>query len=511
MSGIKHTIKQLKLLLTRIPLILRTLILHGIHMSPVSGKQDLRTELITVLIRSFVSGDDRKTMTETQKNSMRDPGIKGPMWVAKITLPQPELDVRDAVLRAIEILGTGQETFDIPGIKAVEAEWTGYRSGVDKKEPQPDISEEEKYRALRKEITSDMTILYMHGGAYMLVPSSSPIAQVTHRTHRLLDPCTHRVPVSNLSRLTGAQVLSVRYRLAPQNPFPAALVDALTAYLSLIHPPKGSLHEPVPANKIVIAGDSAGGNLTIALLQTLLTLRRASRPITFHGQEVDVELPAGVVGISPWCDVSLSMPSVVNYRKFDYMDIRPGRVDVPDYSTPFTPIAFSPDDLWPCSPPRVDTFCNATITRHPLVSPIAASPGLWKDAPPVFISVGEECLADEGLILARRMHQGGVSVVAEMFEGKPHCHGLIMLSTPTGKKFFESLSKFCSGAVAGEVTPTGVLTHYGFKLRSSRQIPLEKACEVSDEEVEERLRVNAKWRIESEKVLQKEWRERARL
>ncbi|KAJ5792825.1 uncharacterized protein N7503_008803 [Penicillium pulvis] len=494
MSDMKHTITQLKLLVSRIPLILRTLILHGIRMSPVSGKQDLRTELVTVIIRSFVSGDDRKTMSETQKNSMRDPGIKGPMWVAKVTLPQPEMDVRDAVLHAIELLGNGQETFDIPAVNEVGAEWTGYRRGVGKNEPQPDISEEEKYRALRKDITSDMTILYLHGGAYMM-----------------MDPCTHRVPVSNLSRLTGAQALSVRYRLAPQNPFPAALVDALTAYLSLIHPPKGSLHEPVPANKIVIAGDSAGGNLTFALLQTLLTLRRASRAVTFHGEEVNIELPAGVAGISPWCDVSLCMPSVVNYRKYDFMDIRPGGVDVPDYAKPYTPFAFPADDAWPASPPRVDTFCNAPSTDHPLVSPMAASPDLWKDAPPVFITVGEECLTDEGLVLARRMHKAGVSVVAEMFEGKPHCHGLLMLSTPTGKKFLEGLAGFCSGAVKGVVTPTGVLTHYGFKLRSTRQIPLEEACEVGDEEVDERLRENKKWRMESEKVLQKEWRERARL
>ncbi|KAJ5539824.1 hypothetical protein N7513_008156 [Penicillium frequentans] len=486
MSDMKHTITQLKLLVSRIPLILRTLILHGIRMSPVSGKQDLRTELITVIIRSFVSGDDRKTMTETQKNSMRDPGIKGPMWVAKVTLPQPEMDVRDAVLHAIEILGNGQETFDIPAVNEVGAEWTGYRRGVGKNEPQPDISEEEKYRALRKDITSDMTILYLHGGAYMM-----------------MDPCTHRLP--------ARKPLSVRYRLAPQNPFPAALVDALTAYLSLIHPPKGSLHEPVPANKIIIAGDSAGGNLTFALLQTLLTLRRASRVVTFHGEEVKIELPAGVAGMSPWCDVSLCMPSVVNYRKYDYMDIRPGGVDVPDYTKPYTPFAFPADDVWPSSPPRVDTFCNAPSTDHPLVSPMAASPDLWKDAPPVFITVGEECLTDEGLVLARRMHKAGVSVVAEMFEGKPHCHGLIMLSTPTGKKCFEGLAGFCSGAVKGVVTPTGVLTYYGFKLRYTRQIPLEEACEVGDEEVDERLRENKRWRMESEKVLLKEWRERARL
>lgn len=153
-------------MLVRIPLILKTLFLHGFHMSPVSGKQDLRTELTTAIIHSFTSSIKRP-LAITQKNSMRDPGIKGPMWVAKVVLPEPEFDVRDAVLRAIKDLKTGDETFDVPGIAAVEAEWTGYRSGVGKRTPQPDLSEAEKYRKLRQESPSDMTILYFHGGAYL--------------------------------------------------------------------------------------------------------------------------------------------------------------------------------------------------------------------------------------------------------------------------------------------------------------------------------------------------------
>lgn len=165
MSSVKHSIGFLKALLIRIPLILKTLFLRGIYMSPVSGKQDLRTELTTAIIRSFVTF--KLPLEKAQKGSMRDPGIKGPMWVSKVVLPQPEIDVRDAVLRAIEELKTGDETFDVPDIAAVEAEWTGYRSGVDKTTPQPDLSETEKYRALRKETTSDMTILYFHGGAYL--------------------------------------------------------------------------------------------------------------------------------------------------------------------------------------------------------------------------------------------------------------------------------------------------------------------------------------------------------
>lgn len=165
MSMVKHTIGLLKALLIRIPLILKTLFLHGVHMSPVTGKQDLRTELTTAIIRSFITF--KLPLGQTQKNSMRDPGIKGPMWVSKVVLPEPGFGVRDAVLSAIESLRSGEETFDFPAVDAVEAEWTGYRSGVGKRTPQPDISEEQKYRELRRESTSDMTILYFHGGAYL--------------------------------------------------------------------------------------------------------------------------------------------------------------------------------------------------------------------------------------------------------------------------------------------------------------------------------------------------------
>lgn len=326
-----------------------------------------------------------------------------------------------------------------------------------------------------------------------------------------MDPCTHRVPVAHLSRLTGAPVLSVRYRLAPQNPFPAALVDALTAYLSLIHPPPGSLHKPVPANKIVLAGDSAGGNLSLVLLQTLLTLQRVSRRIRFHGQEVAVVLPAGVATISPWCDVTRSMPSVFHNAKFDYLDMPARAPEDPADNTPFPTVPFPPDGTWPASPPRVDMYTNANAVLHPLVSPLAAPSDLWKDAPPIFISTGEEALTDEDLILARRIHQAGAPIVAQQFEGMPHCHGLLMISTPAGRRFFQGLAGFCRDAAAGRVTSSGTLTYLGFKLRETREIPLDKVSPVTDEEVEARMRQTAAWRMKGEEELQREWRERARL
>jgi len=316
-----------------------------------------------------------------------------------------------------------------------------------------------------------------------------------------MDPCTHRVAVAQLSRQTGSPVLSVRYRLAPQNPFPAALVDALTAYLSLIHPPQGALHDPMPANKIVIAGDSAGGNLSLALLQTLLTLQRSSRSINFHGKDVPIELPGGVATISPWCDITSSMPSIVRNAKFDYLVLPALERDEAAAAQPFAPFPFPPDAVWPVNPPRSDFYVNAKTVLHPLVSPLAASPDLWKNAPPVFITTGEECLSEEGLITARRLHEAGVSIVAEQFEGMPHCHGFLMINTPMGKKFFQSLSQFCRDAGAGSVKSTGLLNYIGFKPQSSQEIPLAKVSDVSDEEVGVRMRRSAEWRLEGEKEM----------
>jgi hypothetical protein len=165
MSSTKARFALLKAILARIPLVLKTILLHGAQMSPVKGKQDLRTELTVAVIRSFMSAE--KPLGKTQRDGIRDPGVKGPMWVSRVTLPQPEIDVRDAVLRAIEDLKTGDETYDIPDVAAVEGEWTGYRAGVGKNTAEPDLAEDEKYQKLRAESPSDMTVLYFHGGAYL--------------------------------------------------------------------------------------------------------------------------------------------------------------------------------------------------------------------------------------------------------------------------------------------------------------------------------------------------------
>ena len=155
----------LKSLLSRAPLILKNMVLRLLGTSAAYGKQDMRTEIIVAIIRSYIKLD--RSLALQQKSSSKDFGIKGPMWVAKVTLPKPEDDVQDAIIQAFEDLKTyGDESVIIPHVAPVEAEWTGPRSNVGKGEPLPDISEEDKHKELRKEAPGDMVILYFHGGAY---------------------------------------------------------------------------------------------------------------------------------------------------------------------------------------------------------------------------------------------------------------------------------------------------------------------------------------------------------
>ncbi len=112
------------------------------------------------------------------------------------------------------------------------------------------------------------TVLYLHGGGYV---SGAPV--------------THRALTSHLAKLADASVAVADYRLAPEHPFPAALDDAHRAYLALLE--KGH-----PPSRLAVAGDSAGGGLTLALLQRL---RDEGRP-----------LPACALMFSPWVDLTLT-------------------------------------------------------------------------------------------------------------------------------------------------------------------------------------------------------------
>ncbi|KAF1842053.1 uncharacterized protein K460DRAFT_178145 [Cucurbitaria berberidis CBS 394.84] len=423
----------LKLLLPKTPFILKTALWHTLGLAPTSSKWDLRTEITINVLREMVGPNSPgSTITKLQRLTTKDPGVKGKVWVAKVKLDVPaEDDIRQLMFKAIEEMGTGEEQWTKPDAKPLEGEWNGYRAGARDDEPEPTgLSEKEKYEHLLKEASSKVTILYFHGGAMYL-----------------LDPATYRATTSRLAKETGGRVFSVRYRLAPQNPFPAALLDAFTAYLSLLYPPPDAPHAPVPAAQIVFGGDSAGGTCCTALLQLLLQIHRSTPAgqtpsVLFHGEKVAIPLPAGVALTSPWIDISRSQPSIEEAVTYDYLP-PPSQTDKRD---------FPRCEAWPTDPPRADLYCEGSALLHPLVSPLAA--GDWHASPPLFFSVGQEMLRDEDAVLARRAAAQGVPVVWREFEAMPHCFAMLLEGLKAGHVHYEEFGKFCREVVEGKTVET---------------------------------------------------------
>ncbi|KAK3203392.1 hypothetical protein GRF29_112g1159194 [Pseudopithomyces chartarum] len=453
---------MLKLLLPKTPFILKTALSHSIGFSETSSKWDLRTELTIKVLRDMLGPNQKKLtpITKLQHLTSKDQGVKGKIWASKVKLEVPgEDDVRQLVFKSIGELGDGTEKWSKCEMSSVEGEWHGERAGVSDTEPEPaSLSETEKFENLMKEVKSKVTVLYFHGGAMYL-----------------LDPATYRHVTGKIARMTGGRVFSVRYRLAPQHAFPAALIDAFMAYLSLLHPPPDAPHGPVPASEIVFGGDSAGGLLCTALTQLILQIHRShSGPglptVRWYGKDVETPLPAGLALSSPWIDITRALPSIEGLAKYDYLP-------PPSHTAGMN---YPPDDVWPTNPPRADLYCETEALMHPLVSPVAAMD--WRNAPPMFFGLGEEMLRDEDAILARRLHAQGVTVRWREFEAMPHCFAMMLDSLPASTTFFEEYTKFCSEVVEGKVTSSDA-EKLAAKTLKRENLQFEDVTDITDEDV----------------------------
>ncbi|KAA9377785.1 alpha/beta hydrolase [Microbispora cellulosiformans] len=223
-------------------------------------------------------------------------------------------------------------------------------------------------------------VLYFHGGAYFVC-----------------SPATHRPITWRLSAAAGSPVFSLDYRQGPVHSLAESLADALEAYESL-------LDLGYAAKDILLAGDSAGGHLTLA---TLLALR-----------DRDMPLPAAGVCVSPWTDLSES-------RR---------RVNV--WSDPMLPAS------------RVDwlarRWTDGLDCHDPLVSPVY---GDYTGIPPLMIVTGStEVLRDEARRVALSARENGVQVTYEEWTRMPHIFPLLADVLPEGRLFFEHVSRFL-GAV----------------------------------------------------------------
>ncbi|MCJ1475798.1 hypothetical protein MMC13_004462 [Lambiella insularis] len=336
------------------------------------------------------------TVSDRQRNSLRDTGIGGPVWVIQTTLPAPETEkgdcfqlIRDAILA----LSQGEETYHRPDVLDVHAEWTGHHTKVKHTTPETSLPQSEKFNHLMKDITASTTILYLHGGAFF--------------------PAMYRGITVKLAQLTKGRCLAVRYRLAPQNPFPAALLDCLIAYLSLLYPPPGSYHSPVSASSIILAGDSSGAALALGLIQIILAARHnqgTSTPtVRFHNRTVQLLMPGGATMQSPSMDQTYSsLPSWTRNAPYDVLQEDTPAL-LPDYP---------PCSIWPSNPPRGDVYCETSMICHPLVSPATALD--WRGAPPMWFGMGEERLSDAAKVVAQAAVRQGVIVQWEEYKRMPH-------------------------------------------------------------------------------------------
>ena len=199
-------------------------------------------------------------------------------------------------------------------------------------------------------------VMYFHGGVYVLG-----------------DAFLAADLASQVGRRTGAKVISVDYRLAPEHPYPAAVDDALAAYEAL-------LRSGTAAWDIVFVGESAGGGLAIA---TMINARE-------HG----LPLPTAAFVMSPYVDLTLAGATMETKREADPL--------------------LSPEALRP----RVTDYTAGQDASLGLISPIFAE---LSGLPPLIIQVGShEVLLDDAIRLAGVAASADVEVTLDITPGVPH-------------------------------------------------------------------------------------------
>ena len=252
---------------------------------------------------------------------------------------------------------------------------------------------------------------------------------------------TYRSLLTPFAALTGSRILIVNYRLAPKYTFPSPLVEALVAYLSLLYPPPDAFHTAIPASDIIFAGDSAGANLCLSLVQIILSHHCAQTSISnanntiprlnLRGQDYGLPLPRCLTLLSAAPDFTGSMWAQ-----------RTSSVDILELEQPCLNPAYPSCELWPSDPPRANLYCAGSMLSHPLVSPITAPD--WAGACPVSMFIGAEERANaDARFLAKYMAEQGVKVRWEEHEAMPHIWPFVFPNWTSTRLLWERWSRVC--------------------------------------------------------------------
>lgn len=225
---------------------------------------------------------------------------------------------------------------------------------------------------------SDRAILYLHGGAYTAGSLTS-----------------HRALVARLTQAAGLRALNVEYRLAPEHPFPAALEDAVAAYLWL-------LDQGVEGKHLVLAGDSAGGGLAVS---TLIRLR-----------DLGLTLPAGAALFSPWTDLTDASGSWARRAKAEVT-----------LTAPALHLA-------------AGQYVGTQDLRTPLASPTFAE---LSGLPPLLIQAGgDELLLNDIQAFADRLMTSNVAVQLEIWPGMFHVWQMMASVMPEARRAISQAGRF---------------------------------------------------------------------
>ena len=315
--------------------------------------------------------------------------------------------------------------------------------------------------------------------------------------HSQGSPEFYRSTTSQLASLSGGRVVSVKYRLSPQHPFPAAILDVLTVYLSLLYPSLSSAHRPVDPSHIVFAGDSAGGVLLCCVMQTLLHTV-SHTPIRFHSHTISfpIPAPAGIAILSLPGDLNQSLPSYKTNCVNDlFLDLPWSHPDYPSCA------------VWPTKPPRADLYCLARSFLHPFVS--LALVKTWTGTPPMWLASGEEQFLDGGKAVARRAALQGVNVTWTQFEAMPHC--FVALPALDRSRQAEMLmikwAAFCKECVNGAYKGQQSVKAFEVSFKDAREKPLEleNPRDPSFDDIEKMIHARVQ---DVERLFEEEWGQR---
>jgi epsilon-lactone hydrolase len=217
--------------------------------------------------------------------------------------------------------------------------------------------------------------LYVHGGGYVSGSCND-----------------HRGFVSKFAKYCGFSNLVYEYRLAPEHPFPAALDDSVKVYKWLIE-------KKFKAEDIVIAGESAGGGLSLAILLAL--------------KEHNIPLPAAAVAISPWTDLTCSSDSYATKNK----------------------VSVAPINSWVVFSKY---YVGNNPANLPLISPLF---GDLEGLPPILINSGvDDELYEDGEMFFKNAKKAGVDITFRAGMGMVHCYPLL---TPMFKEATAAMEEIC--------------------------------------------------------------------